>query len=766
MRVAAAPAVPDLTSPILAAIGAEQEAETAGTSRDLFPRLLLASIGVLQLVLSVPALVLGEDAGLPVHTARHLGSFGVALAVGFLYVAWKPARVQGLLLVLTALVACLIGTSIADVMGGTTPALTEGQHLAEVVGVAAMWLLAHPSTLRAATYRAFVSRGRSKLRALLAVAAVAAALVVLLPTPASAHASLVSTDPGSGQVVDSPPKAITLRFNESVQILPSGIRLYDSRGDRVDIGAAEHPDGKGDEVRSSVPRLENGTYVVTWRVVSSDAHPVRASFVFTVGTGVPPSQLDDLVNRLLDEQGGSTATGVAYGITRGVVFGGLTLLIGGAAFLVMVWPAGRDSKRARGIVWAAWGLTFVFTLLAIGLEGAYTDALPLGDAFSPSTIGDVLDTRYGRVMLLRLALLLLALPLLRLLLQRRPSAEYPLARWWAPVAGVLGIGLLLTPGLAGHASTGRWVALAIPTDVVHLGGVALWLGGLVLLALAVLPRSSVEELREVLPRYSRQAFWCIALIIVSGGLQAWRQIGSLSELRDTDYGRILVVKLLVFGGLVIVAAFSREIVNRTFRAPREAQPTTGTRVLAGAGGPSVEEPPGPSAEDPGDGYADYDEYDEYDFEEEYDEDSERRRLKWSVLLEVGMAIAILGVTALLVNAAPARTAPVDGIAQVTMKSPTVWVDVEATPGRAGTNEVHVTALDPNGTLTNVDDITMRASLPDRDVAPIDVELRDLGPGHYVANTLTFPFPGKWRLEAQVTVTGNEVEALAGTLDIG
>ena len=610
-----------------------------------------------------------------------------------------------------------------------------------------------------------MSRGKSKLRALLAVAAVAAALVVLLPTPASAHATLVSTDPGSGQVVDSPPKAITLTFNESVQILPSAIRLYDSRGERVDVGQAEHPDGTSDEVRSTVPRLKNGTYVVTWRVVSSDAHPIRASFVFTVGSGVPPSQLDNLVNRLLDEQGGSTATGVAYGITRGVVFGGLTLLIGGAAFLVMVWPSGRDSERARGIVWAAWGLTAVSTFLAIGLEGAYTDALPLGDAFTPSVIGDVLDTRYGRVMLLRLVLLLLAIPLLRLLLQRRPSAEYPLPRWWAPVAGAVGLGLLVTPGLSGHASTGRWVALAIPTDIVHLAGVALWLGGLVLLALAVLPRSSVEELRDVLPRYSRQAFWCIVLIVVSGGLQAWRQIGSLSELRDTDYGRILVVKLLVFGGLVIVAAFSREIVNRTFRVPREPQPTTGTRVLAGAGGPSVEEPPD-EPHDPGDGYADYDEYDEYDFEEDYDEESERKRLRWSVLLEVVIAIGILGVTALLVNAAPARTAPVDGIAQVTMKSPTVWVEVEATPGRAGTNDLHVTALDPNGTLTNVDDITMRASLPDRDVAPIDVDLRDLGPGHYVANSLTFPFPGKWRLEAQVTVTGNQVEAVAGTLDIG
>jgi copper transport protein len=592
--------------------------------------------------------------------------------------------------------------------------------------------------------------------------------VVLFPSPASAHATLVSTDPGSGQVVDTPPKAITLRFNESVQILPAAIRLYDSRGDRVDVGQAEHPDGKSDEVRSSVPKLKNGTYVVTWRVVSADAHPVRASFVFTVGTGVPPSQLDDLVNRLLDEQGGSTSTGVAYGITRGVVFGGLTLLIGGTAFLVMVWPRGRDSKRARGIVWAAWGLTFASTLLAIGLEGAYTDARPLGDAFSPSTIGDVLDTRYGRVMLLRLLLLLLAIPLLRLLLQRRPSAEYPLPRWWAPVAGAVGIGLLLTPGLSGHASTGRWVALAIPTDVAHLAGVALWLGGLVLLALAVLPRVPVDELRDVLPRYSRQAFWCIALIVVSGALQAWRQIGSLSELRDTDYGRILVVKLLVFGGLVIVAAFSREIVNRTFRAPLESQPTTGTRVLAGAGGPSVEEPPDDPRDprDPRDAYDVYDEYDEYDYEEEYDEESERRRLRWSVLLEVAIAIGILSVTALLVNAAPARTAPVDGIAQVTMKSSTVWVDVQATPGRTGTNELHVTALDPNGTLTNVDDISMRASLPERDVAPIDVELRQLGPGHYVANALTFPFPGEWRLEAQVTVTGNQVEALAGTLDIG
>jgi predicted anti-sigma-YlaC factor YlaD len=146
MRVTAAPPVPDLSAPILARIA--QERGDAGERRDLPVRLVLAALGVLQLALSLPALVLGEDAGLPVHTARHLGSFGVALAVGFLYVAWRPPRVSGLLPVMTALVACLVGTSVADVVGGTTPAITEAQHLAEIVGVATMWLLAHPNPAR------------------------------------------------------------------------------------------------------------------------------------------------------------------------------------------------------------------------------------------------------------------------------------------------------------------------------------------------------------------------------------------------------------------------------------------------------------------------------------------------------------------------------------------------------------------------------------------------------------------------------------------
>jgi predicted anti-sigma-YlaC factor YlaD len=140
-RMSRAPTVPDLTAPILAAIGTEARPH-AGHERAL--RVTLAIVGLVQLVAAVPALVLGDDPGLPVHAARHVGSFDLALAVGFLFAAWRPSRLPGLLPVVTALVACLVGTSVLDLLGGRTAALSETQHVLAVVGVAAAWLLVHP----------------------------------------------------------------------------------------------------------------------------------------------------------------------------------------------------------------------------------------------------------------------------------------------------------------------------------------------------------------------------------------------------------------------------------------------------------------------------------------------------------------------------------------------------------------------------------------------------------------------------------------------
>src|SRR5262249_18700649 len=369
------------------------------------------------------------------------------------------------------------------------------------------------------------------------------------------------------------------------------------------------------------------------------------------GEGAAAGTLQNLTQRLLANQGGDTTVGFLYAVARFGVFASLALLIGAAAFLVFVWPDGRESSGAARLAWAGWIGAVITTVVGIGLEGAYAAALPLGDAIKPSVISDVFDTRFGRVWLFRLVLLLVAIPLLRLLVNRRPVVEYPLPRWWQPAAAIVAVGLLLTPGLSGHAGTGDYVPLAIIADVAHVGGVSLWLGGLVVLLAIVLRRKHLDELREIVPRYSRLALGAICVIVASGAFQAWRQLGSLSNLRDTDYGKLLAAKLIAFGALIITAAFSREIVNRRFRSPRPAPaPAPQRRAPATAGGPP---PPPADAGERGVANGGAYGFDQVDDDETAEDAWEMRNLRRQVGLEAVIAVVILSIAALLVNAAPA-----------------------------------------------------------------------------------------------------------------
>ena len=137
LRLRPAEAVPDLSAPILAALEPADEGRIAGL------RAGLAVVAAVQILIALPALILGDDAGLPAHTARHLGSFAVALGIGFLVAAWRPERVGGVLPLTAALVLCLLLTSSVDVASSRTDVLDElGGHATELVGLGLLWLLA------------------------------------------------------------------------------------------------------------------------------------------------------------------------------------------------------------------------------------------------------------------------------------------------------------------------------------------------------------------------------------------------------------------------------------------------------------------------------------------------------------------------------------------------------------------------------------------------------------------------------------------------
>jgi copper transport protein len=618
----------------------------------------------------------------------------------------------------------------------------------------------------------------------LAFAALVVTIVVVMAGPASAHATLLTTQPQSGGIYEKPPPAVSLRFNEPVEVSLGGIRVFTGNQQRVVTGAPKHPGGNGNEVSVSLPDLRNGTYVVTWRVISADSHPVEGAYTFQVG---PKATLNKktaqgVAASLLSRTGGSTSVGVVYGIDRTALFASLALLIGGIVFLVGVWPAGRDNRRAGRIVWAGWIGAVITSVLGFALEGVYAAGLPLTKLFDPTVLRDVLDTRYGKVAVARLVLLALAYPLVRMVVSRRPAVEHPLPKWGIVGAALVGTGLAFTPGLAGHASTGIQTGLAIPADAVHVAAMACWLGGLVILALAVLPRSDVDELRAVLPRYSALALGAIVALIVTGGYQAWRQVGSIEALKSTDYGRILIVKLLAFTALIVAAAFSREVVNRRFRAfapddedlddvadsvPVAVAAAVGAgagavpRGAAPAGAVPASGQGGGGADDDGDDGDDEWDDDEWDAE---DDAAEVRRLRRSVWAEVVIAAVILAVTALLVNAAPARSVQTQPVA-LTLKSPKLWVFVDIAPGIAGPNDIHVTSLPTGGGLTTIENMQVQLVKPGADLPPFTVPLRKLGNGHYYAPLYDIPYPGAWQIIVRTQVSATDELVLQGRFSL-
>jgi copper transport protein len=234
---------------------------------------------------------------------------------------------------------------------------------------------------------------------------------------------------------------------------------------------------------------------------------------------------------------------------------------------------------------------------------------------------------------------------------------------------------------------------------------------------------------------------------MTGGFQAWRQVGSIDALRNTDYGQILLVKSLLVLVLVVVAALSRQIVGFLFPAPRHAAHHP-VPVVAGG---SDDDP----AADPETG-------------DKIDERHELRRLRRSVAAEVVIAVAVIAVTAVLVNAAPAKVAQGQpgGAAGVTLKSDRVWVDITAAPGLApAANDMHVTAINPAGAPVNPAEIVATLDYPGRHVAPLTVPLRRLGAGHYLSPGFTIPFKGTWRITAHVRFDQFTEVTIAGPLNI-
>lgn len=341
---------------------------------------------------------------------------------------------------------------------------------------------------------------------------------------AHAHAFLVDSSPRPGERLDTSPPFIRLRFTEPIVAASGEITLSRADGTEVEIGSSRVLGG-GLQLGSALPSLERGAYVVSWRARSAvDGHVELGEFAFAVGAGARLPSVTVRISRGTDRLGAAAAW---------LALAGLMLALGGLASERWVWRP--VAERSRVVIPAA----PVRISAALGLMGAGLQlVLFLRQQGAPSW-GGSLVTPAGLTLLLELVGAAQALVL------ARPGGPRALAM--APLG--LALAAAVTRGHA--ASPGVWW-WALPANLVHVGAASLWAGGLVhLVRVAWGFRSSDpgDALGEGARRYASFALLMVAAVLTTGIVVTASQLSSVSDLIDTRYGRVLLVKL----GLVVSA---------------------------------------------------------------------------------------------------------------------------------------------------------------------------------------------------------------------
>ena len=522
------------------------------------------------------------------------------------------------------------------------------------------------------------------VKRLIATVAVAVGVVAFAaPGIANAHAILDSSSPSSSQVLSSQPTQITLTFNEEIESKLGNIRLFNADQKEIRIDKTERSAADNRTAFANLPELKNGVYIVVWRVVSADGHPVNGAFPFEIGT-VSSGSAQKLLSNVLKGIEANSDLGNPLAFARLLSFLGAIVLIG---MVSITWGSSlvRTERAIRVFRYAAIALG-VGSLLVLLLQGPYSAGASWGQIFNLTLLNDVLRTRLGVAALIRTVIACEWL-LITYVITREDTAM------WKNIAVFTSFISIATFSVSGHPSAASNALLYIAVDAVHLTAIALWVGGVISLALLI----GVDDLNDETRRFSRIATYAMPVAVVTGVVQSLHLLPSVTSAADTEYGRLLIAKVVLVAITIVIGAAARK------------------KLQAG----------------------------------------DATNIKRHVRRESVIVLVVVALTSLMVGTSPTKSAnAVLKSFSITMVQQDVVADFSINPSKKGPAEVHAIFTPPGGNLKPVVDAKLVISLPSRNIPNVPLELVEIGPNHW-SGVIELPFAGEWTLQARVSPTATE-----------
>ncbi len=344
--------------------------------------------------------------------------------------------------------------------------------------------------------------------------------------PALAHSVLLQTTPADRAVLPEAPAGVVLQFNEAVR--PVVLQLIDASGSPV---AGEATSAPGDTHSFRPDRaLPPGQYLLSYRVVSDDGHPIAGTIVFAVGVAPATWAAAE-----------ETAEGPWrwYAAVNRALWMLSLALAGGAAVFVLLVPAPAEQLRTA-LSPTVTGASFL-AIATAGLAVVFEGGVVLGHGSLIEMWRAGFATTQARQSLAAILL----------------TAAVWLA--WRRGASRLGafaaVALLATIALTGHVVTAATPWITAPVLLLHGIPALLWVGSFLPLIAVVQAPPSQSDL--VIPQFSRLALAGVGVLAAAGAVIAMLQVRDIAALTATAYGVGLLAKNALAAPLLLLAAYNR-----------------------------------------------------------------------------------------------------------------------------------------------------------------------------------------------------------------